>query len=297
MFTRLMHAHANVHADAIAMMGQHANDHEVHNGREQYGHGWLARAGFVCMTLTVNSPVGPPIDPPPVLLDSAGEHFCRAIWRFDKPRHSAIAQATCSCRLSSKAMADFDAISTPFYIFFIYVEPLLTVLGLLYAVVLPVQYHTELIPAHLLSLLESTSEGLIGKIQHGTRSDAAAITSATFMLIHQLASCFGILACMSAIFLRMLIISLRSKAANSGKAKLATEHLLFDLLTPYFAILAVFDWVHILLTLYDLGPAARRPTEWNSLIHGNVTLVIGLFAMRTAWYLSTKASQGKNKLA
>jgi hypothetical protein len=62
-------------------------------------------------------------------------------------------------------------------------------------------------------------------------------------------------------------------------------------LRTFFAVLAFADVTHIAATLVDLG--STKFLEYNVLAHGSTTLVAGLFAWRTAWFLTADRTPTK----
>lgn len=163
-------------------------------------------------------------------------------------------------------MAAFNPLPNAYWAFFVIVEPLLTVIG-----------------AYMIIF---DSETTIRQLLPHKTSSIGPVHAETFMLARQIGSCFGILASMSAIVLPML------------NSRIKDKHVLHDILIRYFGILAVFDLVHIGLTLVELDRAGVLTLEalpsWTQLVHGNTTLVVGLFVWRSAWYLSTSAARKRS---
>ncbi|KAK9899735.1 hypothetical protein P389DRAFT_192046 [Cystobasidium minutum MCA 4210] len=155
-------------------------------------------------------------------------------------------------------MANTDVLPGPLYNFFVYVEPLATIAGSVYAWTMPELYYRNLLP----------SSSLLERLTH------AGPPQAGVMAIRQLGNCYIILACMS-YFVLPKIVQLGAKDLRS------TTHLL----RTFFAILAFADITHIVATLVDLGEARWHPATWNMLAHGNTTLVVVLFAFRM-WYFA-----------
>jgi len=148
------------------------------------------------------------------------------------------------------------ALPSPYYQFFAYVEPTLALAGGVYAWVLPQKYHDELLPPAALAKLS-------GKL---VRSDAAV------MAVRQLGNCYFLLGLMSL----LLIPSIASSGLSTSQA--------VKIFRTFFLVLAIADITHILCTLVDLGDQAWHPASWNTLAHGNTTLVVGLFLWRMAYF-------------
>ncbi|TFK76652.1 hypothetical protein BDN72DRAFT_873233 [Pluteus cervinus] len=97
----------------------------------------------------------------------------------------------------------------------------------------------------------------------------------TVMVIWQLAGCF---------LLWTLISTLLFRAARDALTNdlIAQERVVGAVIGVY----AIADVTHILVTFACLPPSLRfNFGEWNSMIHGNVTLVAAFLVIRIAWFL------------
>ncbi|KAH8928454.1 hypothetical protein BT69DRAFT_1277055 [Atractiella rhizophila] len=157
-------------------------------------------------------------------------------------------------------MSNTNPFPTPFYLFFCWVEPLLTYIGVWKTLSDPALYFRTLIPAHRIWPAASASR-IVGN-------------NAT-MAIRQLGGCYFILANMGFFLLRPLLPRLRQHPS-----------LLHAVLFRYLAILAISDVIHIGLTFYDLGLEGTKDwRRWNQLVWGNVGVTTVLFVGRTAWFV------------
>ncbi|GAA5840569.1 hypothetical protein JCM9279_007367 [Rhodotorula babjevae] len=165
-----------------------------------------------------------------------------------------------------------DPFPTPYFLFFAGVEPILTIIGALKAVLYPAHFHSTLVPATLAPLLEP-------KTAH----------AASIMAVRQLGNTYGLLALVAAVVLPTMRRTLAGRPAE-----------LEVCLRAYLAVLAFADVTHIGFTLFDLGlEGSLHPLEhWNQLVWGNVGITSCLFAVRALWLLgvgrwSASASKGR----
>jgi len=161
------------------------------------------------------------------------------------------------------------SLSSPFYQFFVYVEPFLSLCGGLYAWFIPSMYHRELLPTGMLASLKAP----------------LSTHQADIMAIRQLGNCYFLLAIISFNVLPAIV-----KANIPLRLEIAV-------LRTFFGVLAVADLTHIGWTMYDLQAYSLKFKDWNTLVHGNTTLVVGLFVWRCAWFLHSGRLLSKAKSA
>ncbi|BEJ17910.1 hypothetical protein CspHIS471_0701870 [Cutaneotrichosporon sp. HIS471] len=148
-----------------------------------------------------------------------------------------------------------DVLPPFYYYFFSLVEPGLSVAGALYAAFRPETYAADLLPSGVEKLTQAVGNTLRGRMMCG-----------------QLGSCFLVLAMNS--FSLVPVFRRQTPAL--------CEKLTSALLVP----LLIGDFTHIILTLVALpGTLAFEPWNWTQLIHGNVSITLGLIVMRMLWFL------------
>ncbi|KAJ6573935.1 hypothetical protein DFH09DRAFT_383695 [Mycena vulgaris] len=155
-------------------------------------------------------------------------------------------------------MAKFQALQGFYQLLFLYLEPISTMFPALMAWVFPgaAWFHHQLIP----SSSPVPSQGLDPR---------------THMMVWQLGNCYLLLGLISSLVFRAARDTLQNEPV-------AQERIVGSLL----AALAIADITHIGATLAGLPPAIRyAPLAWNSMTHGNISIVVFLFSARCAWYL------------
>ncbi|KAJ7451153.1 hypothetical protein FB451DRAFT_1284865 [Mycena latifolia] len=155
-------------------------------------------------------------------------------------------------------MSDFPALSGFYQLLFLYLEPISTMFPALMAWIFPGAewFHHQLIPS-------------------STPVPSSPLEPRTLMMVWQLGNCYLLLG---------LISSLVFRAARDSLAKdpVAQERIVGSLL----AALAIADVSHIAATLIGLPADIRyAPLAWNSMAHGNISIVVVLFTVRCAWFL------------
>ncbi|GAA5899853.1 hypothetical protein JCM8208_004585 [Rhodotorula glutinis] len=173
---------------------------------------------------------------------------------------------------SRSSRPPLDPFPVPYYLFFAGVEPFLTIVGALKAVLYPAHYHSTLIPVSLAPLLEP-------KTAH----------AASIMAVRQLGNTYGLLALVATFVLPMMRRTLAERPVE-----------LEAILRAYLCALAFADITHIGLTLFDLGrEGSLDPLKhWNLLVWGNVGITACLFAVRSLRFLGVgrwSASAGTRK--
>ncbi|KAJ3510385.1 hypothetical protein NLJ89_g4704 [Agrocybe chaxingu] len=96
----------------------------------------------------------------------------------------------------------------------------------------------------------------------------------TFMTIYQLINCYLLLGLISSFVFR----AIRDALPNNPVAQ-------ERILGAAFLALGIADLTHIAASWAGLPSDLKyAPLLWNSLTHGNITVVIALFLFRVAWY-------------
>ncbi|KAF9015390.1 hypothetical protein BDQ17DRAFT_1340983 [Cyathus striatus] len=152
----------------------------------------------------------------------------------------------------------FPALPGFYGLLFLHLEPLSTISPAVMAWIYPgaLWFFQELLPA--------TS----------SISTPAFLNSREKMAVLQLSNCYLLLGLISSLVFRAVRNSLPGNAV-------AQERIIGASLTA----LAIADLTHILATFIALPDELKfAPLEWNSMTHGNITFVIGLFLARMAWF-------------
>ncbi|KAF6766415.1 hypothetical protein DFP72DRAFT_17644 [Ephemerocybe angulata] len=160
-------------------------------------------------------------------------------------------------------MSPFPALPGVYRILFLYLEPTSTFLPFLIIWGYPGSnwFYNQLVP--------------------GSGDTRNVLDARTDMALWHLGNCYFLLALISSCVLRAVRDALRGNPA-------AQEHII----AAVFLALGIADLTHVGSTIYWL-PADLRvsPLKWNATTHGNITAVVGLFAMRVAWYLGVGRSR------
>lgn len=98
---------------------------------------------------------------------------------------------------SSRPRPPFDPFPAPYFLFFAGVEPFLTIIGALKAVLFPAHFHSTLVPASLAPLLEP-------KTAH----------AASIMAVRQLGNTYGLLALVASVVLPTMRHTLAGRPAE-----------------------------------------------------------------------------------
>lgn len=102
-----------------------------------------------------------------------------------------------------------------------------------------------------------------------------ALDPQNVMAVFQLGNCYFLLALLSSLVFR----AVRDTLPNNPMAQ-------ERILGASFLALGIADLTHIIATLVALPPDVRFGfVNWNSVTHGNVTVVVFLFTFRMLWYL------------
>ncbi|KAJ7293923.1 hypothetical protein C8J57DRAFT_1553534 [Mycena rebaudengoi] len=168
-------------------------------------------------------------------------------------------------------MAKFLALGGFYQLLFLYLEPMSTMIPALMSWVFPgsAWFHHQLIPSALpapTKILEPRTE----------------------MMVWQLGNCYLLLGLISSLVFRAARDSLpndpvaqeRIVGALLAALAIADQHVSLPRYTNINASVT-----SIAATLVGLPPAIRyQVMEWNSMVHGNITTVVVLFAVRMAWF-------------
>ncbi|KAF9056392.1 hypothetical protein BJ165DRAFT_1606567 [Panaeolus papilionaceus] len=151
----------------------------------------------------------------------------------------------------------FPALSGFYRLLFLYLEPMSTLAPFLMVWVTngPSWFHHQLIPS--------------------VQPHPATIDDGrTLMAVWQLANCYLLLGMISSFVFR----AIRDAVPNNGVAQ-------ERILGAAFLALGIADLTHIAASFFGLPLELRyAPLEWNSMTHGNITVVIVLFLCRVAWW-------------
>ncbi|TFL06271.1 hypothetical protein BDV98DRAFT_559137 [Pterulicium gracile] len=144
---------------------------------------------------------------------------------------------------------------------FLYLEPISTLTPFLFIHLYPggaAWFHSELIPP----------VGGVGS------SKLALLDSRTEMAIWQLGNCYILLAMISSLVFRAIRDALPDNPV-------AQERIVGAALLAY----AIADVTHIVASWISLPDSLQlSPLSWNATTHGNITVVVFLFAVRLAWF-------------
>ncbi|WRT63552.1 uncharacterized protein IL334_000457 [Kwoniella shivajii] len=145
-----------------------------------------------------------------------------------------------------------------YYYFFWLLEPALTIVGALSAILNPEDFGRHQLPDHI----ERPTTG-IGSSSRGQ------------MIVSQLGSCFMLLAMLS-----LSLVYLFKKYLDDRPVVL--EKLFKGLLIP----LAIADILHVVVTLLPLPIShLKSPSEWTHVLHCTVWITLTLFVTRLSWLL------------
>lgn len=151
----------------------------------------------------------------------------------------------------------FPALPGFYRLVFLYLEPLLTIIPVLF--IWSPQgtnwFYQEQIPSSTLA--------------------PSPVDDRTRMIVAQLVNCFFLLGLLSSLVFRAVRDTLPNNPA--GQERLIGASLL---------ALAIADVTHVLVAFTGL-PAQLRyaPRDWNGMIHGNITITSLLFFTRVNWFL------------
>ncbi|KAF8887735.1 hypothetical protein BD779DRAFT_486299 [Infundibulicybe gibba] len=155
-------------------------------------------------------------------------------------------------------MSDFPALTGFYKTLFLYLEPASTIAPAIMVFAFPGApwFHHQLIPS---SLPPPTS----------------ALESRTTMAVWQLANCYLLLGMISSIVFRAVRDALPHNPVAQER-----------IIGASLLALAIADLTHIAATFIGLPEELKyAPALWNSMTHGNITVVIVLFAVRVAWFM------------
>ncbi|KAF7310425.1 hypothetical protein HMN09_00584500 [Mycena chlorophos] len=156
------------------------------------------------------------------------------------------------------ANTSFPALSGFYQLLFLYLEPTSEVLPALMSWFFPgaAWFHHQLIPTE-------------------APVPAAPLDPRTLMMTWQLGNCYLLLGLVSSFVFRAARDALKHDLP-------AQERVVGSLLTA----LAIADLSHIAVTLIGLPASLRMDLlQYNSMAHGNITVVVVLFSVRMAWFL------------
>ncbi|TCD71454.1 hypothetical protein EIP91_010160 [Steccherinum ochraceum] len=160
--------------------------------------------------------------------------------------------------VSTSSMSDYPALTGFYNLLYLWLEPLSTTIPAIMIWTVPgaAWFHHQLIP-------DSSPAPL-----------NASMDPRSLMGIWQLGNCYLLLGMLEGLGLR----AIRDALPNNAVAQ---ERLAGTILTA----MAIADVTHIAASWFALPPALQyTPADWNATTHGNITLVIFLFATRLAWF-------------
>ncbi|KAG8976053.1 hypothetical protein FRC05_004684 [Tulasnella sp. 425] len=103
---------------------------------------------------------------------------------------------------------------------------------------------------------------------------AAGLTLRAQLIVRQLGNCYFLLGLISL----CVFSAIRGAVPNNPAAQ---EKLVGGLLTA----LAIADLTHVGLSVLGMPlDLVFQPSRWNGIVHGNITVTIGLFLCRMAWF-------------
>ncbi|KAF8912879.1 hypothetical protein CPB84DRAFT_1670701 [Gymnopilus junonius] len=155
------------------------------------------------------------------------------------------------------AQDTFPALPGFYRFLFLYLEPMSTFTPAVMVWLYPGAswFHHQLIP--------STSP-------HPT----TALEPRTTMAIWQLSNCYFLLGLISSLVFRAVRDALPNNPAAQER-----------ILGASFLALGIADLTHIIASYVGLPSELKySPSFWNSMTHGNITVVVFLFLFRVAWY-------------
>ncbi|KIM47993.1 hypothetical protein M413DRAFT_217406 [Hebeloma cylindrosporum] len=156
------------------------------------------------------------------------------------------------------AQDTFPALPGIYRVLFLYLEPISTIAPVVMVWLSPGAswFHHQLIPSAL-------------------PAPTASLEPRTLMAVWQLTNCYFLLGLLSSLAFRAIRDALPNNAVAQER-----------ILGASFLALGIADLTHIFATFFGL-PADLQytPSTWNSMTHGNITVVIALFIFRLAWYL------------
>ncbi|KZV75374.1 hypothetical protein PENSPDRAFT_88566 [Peniophora sp. CONT] len=151
----------------------------------------------------------------------------------------------------------FLALPGFYQLLFLYLEPASTIMPTFMAWAVPgaAWFHHELIPS--------------------TSSVPLTLDPRTTMAIWQLGNCYMLLGLLSSFVFRAVRDALPNNPAAQER-----------ILGASFLAMAIADVTHIGATFVGLPPELRYDLlSWNSMTHGNISVVVVLLSCRIAWFL------------
>jgi len=151
----------------------------------------------------------------------------------------------------------FPALPGIYRILFLYLEPMSTITPAVMVWLFPGAswFHHQLIPSSI-------------------PPPTTALEPRTLMAVWQLTNCYFLLGLISSLVFR----AVRDALPNDPVAQ-------ERILGASFLALGIADLTHIIASFVGLPPDLKyAPSDWNSMTHGNITVVIALFLLRVAWY-------------
>lgn len=104
---------------------------------------------------------------------------------------------------------------------------------------------------------------------------SASLEPRTLMAVWQLTNCYFLLGLISSLVFR----AVRDALPNNPVAQ-------ERILGASFLALGIADLTHIFASFMGLPSDLKySPADWNSMTHGNITVVIILFAVRLTWFM------------
>ncbi|KAF8167885.1 hypothetical protein B0H34DRAFT_35872 [Crassisporium funariophilum] len=155
------------------------------------------------------------------------------------------------------AQDTFPALPGFYRMLFLYLEPMSTIAPVLMVWVTPGAswFHHQLIPS-----AQSTP--------------TTSLDPRTLMAVWQLTNCYFLLGLISSLVFRAVRDSLPNNPVAQER-----------ILGASFLALGIADLTHIIASFAGLPSELKyAPFEWNSMTHGNITIVIALFVFRAAWF-------------
>jgi len=155
-------------------------------------------------------------------------------------------------------MSDFAALPGFYRLLFLYLEPLSTIA-----------------PALIVWVFHGPEWFLHQLIPSTDPVPTQSLDPRVLMTIWQLTNCYFLLGLISSFVFRAIRDALPDNPAAQER-----------ILGASFLALGIADLTHIIATFLGLPQDLMyTPSNWNSMTHGNITVVIVLFFVRAAWFM------------